>query len=733
MIEIKRYIKYIKHSIFICTVILILLVSQGCAKMSPETTPHLVKIMVNVPGGAASVESENPIYIDSGGTAQFTVTINNGFKLENIETIDSAVNALTGNGANSSDGAYYEDGILYIENALYPSTIRLDVRPLTTYKYIIENNPQMGTVVSSAEQGRVVEDTFIAVSAEPADDCIFIGWSRGASLARGGQFLSYSAEYSFSLVSDMTVYANYLSKNSRYIKYNANGGVLTRLIGSEDNNQNNQNRQNNIGNGDNPDNSENIHTLYYEINTRHYPCPNAFGDTGVFSREGYALLEYNTQPDGSGVAIGLGANINIAELMPDGINGISSGNDGNILELFAQWVKYTDVSLFTYTESDAKITITGYNGNENEEMIVIPEEIDGKPVVAVANGSIKGSNVKTLFLTKNITSVSLKAIMNCQNLETLYISDSITKMQNESIANCPKLANFYVNAVIPPRYFENPGWGSSIKYKRLITAPGKRLTVISGSSSAFGLWSPLLTELLDNEYSVVNYGTHAGACALFFLEFTSNQTREGDIVVMAPEPIWDSQQGANWLDALTFQLIEGAYDAFRHVDIRNYINVFAAFADYNSTRSKMSNRGSYDDYMDDVNVYGDILTNQANHPEDYAAGGQWVAFGNVMTAAHAANLNRVNDTVLANGGRMYLSCSPVNRNALVDGGDREAKQTAYINNIIKLVDFPVISVPGDYIFPGNYFSDTDHHLNDIHSADRTIQLAKDLKAQFELE
>ena len=696
MIESKRYIKF---SIVICIVLLILLVSQGCSKADDDTTPPLIKIMVAVPDGAV-LESENPIYIDSGGTAQFMLKINDGFKLENIETVDSAVNLLTGD--DGFCGAFYEDGVLLLENAFYPSTIRLDIRPLTTHRFFIENNLKMGTAVSNVEQGRVVEDSFITVSVEPADDCIFIGWSKGATLAKGGQFISYSPEYSFNLDSDIFIYPNYLSKNSRYIKYNANGGTVT-------------------GSGQ----DDNIDVLYYEVNTKHYPCPNAFGDTGVFSREGYALLEYNTQPDGGGIAVGLGANVDI---IPDEESG------ENILELFAQWVKYTDVSLFTYTEASEKITITGYNGtgNADEEMLVIPEEIDGMPVVSIANGAIAGENFKTLFLTKNIETVSLRAVSNCPELETLYISDGITKMQNESITRCPNLKNFYINAVMPPRYFTNPGWGSSIKYKRLLTAPGNRLVVISGSSSAFGLNSPVLAELLDDEYSIVNYGTHAGACALFFLEFTANQIREGDIVVMAPEPIWESQQGANWLDALTFQLLEGAYDAFRHVDIRNYINVFPAFADYNSTRRKMS-RGSYDDYIPDVNIYGDILTNQADHPEDYSAGGQWVSFGNIMTSAHAARLNSVNDTILAGGGRLYLSCSPVNRNALVDGGDRESKQTSYINNIKKLVDFPVISIPGDYIFPGNYFSDTDHHLNDIHSADRSIQLAKDLKAQFELE
>ncbi|MCL2815205.1 MAG: hypothetical protein FWD23_11455 [Oscillospiraceae bacterium] len=675
----------------------VLLVLPACSKPA-QTEAHFVKIMVNVPLGAV-LESENPVYVDAGKTAEFILKIEEGFRLENIETIDSKVNALTGGGKDS--GASYENGVLRLENARYPSTISLDVRPLAKYRFFIENNIKMGTVSCGTEQGRIAGGTFITAIAEAAEDCVFIGWSKTAPLAKGGQFLSYSPEYSFNLVSDIFLYPNYLSKNARYIKYDANGGTVA--VSGKDN-------QNQLS----------IDTLYYEINTKHYPCPNALADTGIFSREGYALLEYNTKPDGSGAAIGLGSNVGM-------IPKAESGE--NVLELFAQWAKYTDASLFEYTQAAEKITITGYHGNE--EMLVIPEEIGGKPVAAIENGAISGG-VKTLFLTRNIASVASKAVTDCPDLETLYISDSITKMQNESISKCPSLKNFYINAVMPPRYFANPGWGSSIKYKRLITAPGRRLVVISGSSSAFGLNSPLLTELLNGEYSVVNYGTHAGSCALLFLEFTAGQIREGDIVVMAPEPVWDSQQGANRLDALTFQLLEGAYDAFRHVDIRNYANVFPAFADYNSTRRQMG-AGSYDDYITDVNIYGDILTNQADHPADYTAGGQWVSFADILNSGGAARLNRVNDAILSKGGHLYWSCSPVNRNALVEGGDTEKRQADYIGNIKKLIDFPVISVPGDYIFPGNYFSDTDHHLNDIHSADRTIQLAKDLKAQFEAE
>jgi hypothetical protein len=683
----------------ICAVALILLsISFAGCSADEETTPDLVKIMVNMsestPSGAAIIAGDNPVYVNAGETASFDVTINAGFKLVGIETIDNEIGALTGEVFSSS--AVYENGVLRVDGARYPSTFTLSVRPLKSFKYYIENNIKMGEVVSDVKQGIVKEDTAITVTAAASDDYIFVGWSKDALMENGGQFLSYSPEYALSLTSDMLLFPNYLSKDGRYIKYNSNGGALSSSA------------------SDSGIEGE----LYYEINTRHYPCPNAFADTGIFTRGGYALLEYNTARDGSGVAIGLGANVG---MIP------GEGDENRVLDLYAQWVKYTDESHFTYTESNGKITITDYSGDD--ETIVIPEEIGGVPVTAIAVGAIDGAAAKTIFITKNVTNIASEAIMRCPNLQTLYLSDSVIRMSNVSVKDCPNLANLYVNAVTPPRYFQNPGWGSSIKYKRLLTAEGKRIIVISGSSSAFGLTSPLLEEELGGEYAVVNYGTHAGSCAMFFYEFTSNQIREGDIVVLAPEPFYE-QQSSNEVNALLWQLLEGAYDSFRLVDIRNYTNVFASFAEYNATRYRIP-ASSYDDYITDVNVYGDILTNQAKRAETWVGSPNSISFINYMTRDHAAKLNRINDEIIADGGRVYLAFSPTNFNALTKSAKTEKEQTEYQANIARLVDFPVISNLADYIFPGNYFSDTDHHLAAAHMKDRTLQLAADLKAQFE--
>ena len=663
-----------RYIIFIC--ILACLILQGCSG-APETSDLLVKIIVAAPEGV-TIGSDNPVYINSGGSAEFKLEISEGFKLVSIDTNESG------------SGISYENGLLQIDRVLYPFTVRLNVRPFEYYNYDIYRATGIGGIINSdVQSGNIREDTHITIYAEDSGDYIFIGWSKDALLSNGGALLSYSPEYSFTLVSDMTVFPNYISINNKYIKYNANGGVIA---GSD------------------------AGIFYYEVQTHHYPCPNAFGDTGIFEREGYALLEYNTQADGSGTAVNLGGNVIMG--------------DENIVELFAQWAEYTDASMFVYGESNGNITINYYQGDD--EFVVIPEEINGKPVVSIGENAFVGNSFKTLFLTKNITAVSQRAIANCLNLETLYFSDGIITVSDASIVNCPNFANLRVNAVQPPKYSQALAWGSSIKYKRLITAPGKRLILISGSSSAFGLDSPLLSELLGNEYEIVNFGTHAGAPALYFLEFTANQIRENDLVIHAPEP-FSQQQGANIFGAILWQLIEGYYDSLRHIDIRNYENVYTSFAEYNMARRNLA-RLTYDDYTPDVNIYGDLITHRPDRPEDYGEDFNSISFDTAyINRERAVRLNRINDMIISRGARMYWSFAPANRNAQTVNSRTEAAHRQYNDSIIDLVDFPVISKIQDYIMAGNLFYDTEHHPSTDGALIRTRKLADDILAQFKLE
>lgn len=96
-------------------------------------------------------------------------------------------------------------------------------------------------------------------------------------VAGGALLLSKETEYTITLSEELTVYANY----GFSVTYDACGGTVK-------------------GGGS---------TYVQKYSAVMYKCPNTLPDKNYFVRDGYTLVEYNTKPDGSGTAVGLGSRV----------------------------------------------------------------------------------------------------------------------------------------------------------------------------------------------------------------------------------------------------------------------------------------------------------------------------------------------------------------------------------------------------------------------------------------
>ena len=90
-------------------------------------------------------------------------------------------------------------------------------------------------------------------------------------------------------------------------------------------------------------------------------------DDALFTRPGYTLTGWNTAPDGSGQAVGLGSRTEPGA------------------RLYAQWAAQNDAAEFTYTVENDAAAITGWQGGG--EVLVIPDTLGGAPVVEIAAGA----------------------------------------------------------------------------------------------------------------------------------------------------------------------------------------------------------------------------------------------------------------------------------------------------------------------------------------------------------
>ena len=674
--------------LLVAAVLLFTVFLTGCLGIASQIAdeirnpkPMTVSVMLQEAEGL-TIKSENPIAVKVGENATFEVEVAQGYKIDTL-----------------TNGAVYEDGVITLSEVRYPTTVEPKTRTLNKFLMTVSNNPEHGRIRSSVAGGNVREDTEVTLSVTPGEGMVFLGYSLGASAAAGAEIVCTTPEYTFLMKEEVEVFTNYYNVgDGRLIVYDSNGG----------------------------DQPKQYDTF---SNSSHYICPHALINTDYFTREGYVLYGYNTEPDGSGIYYGPGWNI----IMPE--------DDSVPMTLYAQWFPVTEKEAFTYTVNETKknILITGYTGNH--EMVVIPETIDGYPVASVSKGTFQNCNFKTLYISKNIQSFNSGAVTNCKQFETLYMSDTVRAISDSAFSGCTNFKTLYMLACMEPRYCASRNGNYMVKYQRLITAESPKLVIHSGSNTSYGIDSALLEELLGNRYSVVNYGCNQGTPACFYYDVIADFIQEGDVVVHAPE-IYNYQWGYNEMNTTTWQIFEGAYDAFIHVDIRNYFNVFNSFNSFNASRYTMTPR-SYENYSSEtVNKYGDYIKEKIGSGGIQSTINNLLANGgkgsrdmdpNYLSQSYVANLNREFDNITAAGGKVYITFCSVMKIELNQASQGIERQTAYKNAVIKNIRGTVISEPGTYVMDYKYFFNSIYHLNTEGSQVRTRWLAQDILAQLAKE
>ncbi len=76
------------------------------------------------------------------------------------------------------------------------------------------------------------------------------------------------------------------------------------------------------------------------------------------------------------------------------------------------------VADLTYTVADDGVTVTGYTGGD--VVVVIPDTVEGKPVVAIAAGAFaERGSLKALSIPASVVSIGVGALSGCDSLSTL--------------------------------------------------------------------------------------------------------------------------------------------------------------------------------------------------------------------------------------------------------------------------------------------------------------------------
>ena len=742
------------------TAISLMCVLLLCACFTEEVKEF--NVAIGLPEGV-TVKGDNPVTVKKGGTATFEIVIPEGYVFKSCEgaTFDQETGILTVNNVISK---------MYLEFKVEKFTH--DVSERFAYQFV--GASKLDT--SSVPNGSVSSGTLITLKAGDSGRA-FIGWTIGAPYSSGAQVVSTEREFSIRISPDnvtdgaLIVYSNYVDTDT--VIYHANGGKINT---GTDNMTHKEFYTVKAG-------SETVELTYGAQYLSFMECASAFYDDGTFTRDGYVLIEYNTKADGSGESYSLGSKVPMlsADLTPT--------------ELYCVWAKDSAHTDFTYENIhipypfsktataphwvEDGIVITSYTGGDS--MVVVPEKIDGKTVVAIGAGAFTDRGaMTTLVLNRRIIKVADGAFVGCSALKTVYYPDSIYEMNNEALddASYTSLKNIYVNATLAPRYVGCDTGALSVKLSRLLASEAQnRIILIAGSSAYQGFGTEYMEALFEGEYRVINFGTTRTTNGIMYLEAMQALAHEGDIVIYAPENS-SYMFGETELYWKTMRDLENMNNIYRYVDFSNYTNVFGSFTDFNKSYrynesggastprryEQICVNGSLSDTSDGyrsptTNKYGDYLyyqrsgvssryndayfitmnerikskyegawndTNNQHANKDYTdpSNETWCSF---TDSYYADQMNRAIDLAKSGGAKVYFAFCPSDANALVDGADTYGALRAYDELISATYHFDgLVGRAENYVFDHGYFYDCAFHLNDTGRTYRTYRMYLDL-------
>jgi len=448
--------------------------------------------------------------------------------------------------------------------------------------------------------------------------------------------------------------------------------------------------------------------------------------TDLFECPGYTLAGWNTAPDGSGEAVGLGSRV-----VP---------REG--LVLYAQWSRWTAPDLLRWEPLGDGVAVTAYTGEERA--VIVPEELSGKPVRIIRAGAFAAVDCDTVVLPSTLRTVENGAFDGC-TLSQLTLFDNLRTVSDYSFSGCKNLQTLHINAALPPVYSGTYYAAFADKFDRLLSLrDSRKIVLFSGSSARFGYDSEKI-DAAFSDYDVTNMGVFAYTNALPQLELILTCAEEGDILLHSPE--FDAAQRqfctSTNLDAPFFNMMEANYDMIALLDLRQYNQVFTALSAYLDGREGMEGRSyalspaDFDEEGNPVdtpsyNEYGDYVLYRPNAADEAPVYGLPVDYTvrSFPKSAFIDPLNREYQRFLDRGVKVYFTYAPRNRLAVSEDSTPQAraKLDAWFREALCV---PVLEEIEDSLVSGVYLYGTDNHLSTEGVALRTEEIILALAAQLE--
>ncbi len=426
---------------------------------------------------------------------------------------------------------------------------------------------------------------------------------------------------------------------------------------------------------------------------------------GQFQNPGFVAVGWNTASDGTGQAVGFGSRIDHRAV--------------SHLDLYMDWRPESPATDFTYEIADGQTTVTGYHGAGD---VVIPMELGGCPVTAIAGGAFGDLEVDTLVLSPNLKTLAPGAFGNVK-AEHFYFFDDLEGLTEDSFQSY-SIRHVHIQAVKDPvystTYFDT--FSDKMDYLDSLREEQK-IVIFCGSSARFGYDSEKLQSAFAG-YRVANMGVYAYSNMAPLADLVRGNMNSGDILISSPElDAIDTQFcGETAIMKETYCLMESNFDLFARLDCTKYTEVFAAWDAFHQARAKMEPRSylesawNYDEdenptITPSYNQYGDYILYRENNSKRVNFGIKRAFYNkDHIRPQDLEGLNRMYDSFLEKGVAVYYIYSARSNISISDDSNPQtvAELDAYLRENLHV---PVISPIDESLMDPLYFYGTDNHLS----------------------
>ena len=455
--------------------------------------------------------------------------------------------------------------------------------------------------------------------------------------------------------------------------------------------------------------------------TRLHLRPNTDNGAAIRMRKGFTLTGWNTQPDGTGIAVGLGSRVSV----PDGE-----------LTLYAQWSPWNPEAAFTWEPVEGGVRITGYHGTA--EVLTVPAKLDGVTVTVIGTGAFTDCAARHIILPPTLKTLERNAFIRC-DMTDLTFFDNIEVLGDLSFRECPNFSTVHINAVEAP-------WGYDYRREScladkidiLIEAQGrKKLVFYGGCSMWYNLDGAMANEAFGDTYQIINLGLNGVMNSSAQVQILTQFLEEGDIFFHTPELSSQSQM-MQWTEMIDHDRklwsgLEYNYDLVSLLDIRTLPKFFDILCYWLSTKEQTS---SYTDVYQDAsgNFYVDEFGCASFHRHttadvlDDAVQLDPACFDPVGLSRLEADYQKIQ----ARGARVYVGHACINLDALPPEQQELVGRMdeLFREHFGKMEGVTVVGSLEDYLYHNHHFYDTNYHLLTASVYQNTRMWLEALKSQM---